>query len=75
MNANRTARLVAEANTPVYTTVTKAREHYMAIEIDSGIGRYWRKVKESQVDEYIANLAPSYSISDLDHSAQCWCFA
>jgi hypothetical protein len=74
--ANRTARLVREAQTPVYSTETaKAeREHLTAIEIDSGCGRYWITVRDDQVDAAIDEVPQSYGISDIDHSGKCWCF-
>lgn len=70
----RTARLVREAQTPVYSTSTPVQQHMMAVEVDSGIGRYWREMPENKVNEFCDNLAPSYSVSDIDHSAKCWCF-
>jgi hypothetical protein len=71
----RTARLVREATTPVYTTATRpvVREHIMAVEVDSGMGRYWTSMPDSEVDAFIDGLAPSYDLSDIDHSAKCWC--
>lgn len=75
--ANRTARLVREASTPVYSTVTKpvVREHIMAVETDSMYGRHWSHMPDSEVDEHIARMV-SYGdeLSDIDHSAKCWCF-
>lgn len=70
----RTARLVREASTPVYTTVTpapKAREHRMAVEIDSDFGRFWSHMPESEVDAF-CDLYPG-DLSDIDHSTSCWC--
>lgn len=74
--ANRTARLVREAKTPVYTSTSKpaVREHFMAVEVDSGMGRYWNTVPESQVDAFINSIPQSYDVSDVDHSLKCWCF-
>jgi len=73
---NRTARLVREANTPVYTTETKVREHLSVVEMDSGMGRYWSKpMPDSEVDAYIDATPASYDVSDIDHAAKCWCFA
>jgi hypothetical protein len=79
----RTARLVREAATPVYSTSTpapKVREHIMAVEIDSLMGRSWSTMPESQVDDYIrcmttGETAEYYEagLSDIDHSAKCWC--
>lgn len=75
--ANRTARLVAEAATPVYSTSTpvgREREHLMVIEIDSGMGRYWSSpMLGSKVDDYVAHVPMSYGISDIDCSVKCWC--
>jgi hypothetical protein len=73
----RTARLVREASTPVYSTSTpapKAREHLHAVEIefDTG-GRLWTSMPEGEVDGYIADLPESIGLSDVDHSAKCWC--
>ena len=73
----RTARLVREAATPVYTTVTKprVREHLIACEVESDLGgRYWRTMKESEVPAFWNDLPEGYYASDEDHSAQCWCF-
>ena len=73
---NRTARLVREAQTPVYTTETKVREHLYVVEMDSGMGRYWSKpMPDSEVDDYINRTPQSYEVSDIDHAAKCWCFA
>lgn len=77
--ANRTARLVAEAKTPTYRSETPApaeREHLMVIEWESMYGRYWgRPIPESQVNEAVREaLADThYEVSDIDHSAKCWC--
>lgn len=73
----RTARLVREAHTPVYSTSTPAppaREHLSAVEVefDTG-GRIWHHMKESEVDDFIANLTEWEFFSDCDHSAKCWC--
>lgn len=75
--ANRTARLVREAQTPVYSTETKVaeREHLSVVEMDSGMGRYWSApMKDSEVDAYIDGTPQSYDVSDIDHAAKCWCF-
>ena len=75
----RTARLVREAATPVYSTSTpapKAREHQMAVEIDSLFGRHWSHMPESEVDAYIERSVGGYDeaeLLDIDHSARCWC--
>lgn len=77
---NRSARLVAEARTPAYSTVTpapQAREHLTMVEIDDPCGgRFWsRPIKDSEVDKYISDhLSLGYEISDVDHAASCWCF-
>lgn len=76
--SNRTARLAREAVTPVYTTSTPPkveRQHMTAVEVDSGMGRYWRTMPDNEVDAFCNALARSYSISDIDHSANCWCFS
>lgn len=75
--ANRTARLVREATTPVYTTETtpRVREHMYAVETESMYGgRLWRHMPDSEVDAYIDAIHESDSLSDVDHSAKCWCF-
>lgn len=74
--ANRTARLVREAKTPVYSSSTPpvVREHFMAVEVDGGMGRYWNTVPESKVDEFIDSIPHAYDVSDVDHSLNCWCF-
>ena len=74
--SNRTARLVREAKTPVYTSQTTAREHLTAVEIQvSDGGRYWSSMPDSEVDAF-CDKAESYgnSVSDIDHSLKCWCF-
>lgn len=71
---NRTARLVREAQTPVYTTSTPApveREHLTAVEIDTDFGRYWSHMPDSDVDAFCDRYPGE--ISDIDHSAKCWC--
>jgi len=73
--ANRTARLVRE-NSPVlrYSTTTPKREHQMAVELDDVYGRRWTHMPESQVDEFCAiMLVGDTALSDIDHSAKCWC--
>lgn len=70
----RTARLVREAQTPVYSTETKVREHLTVVEMDSGMGRYWSKpMPDSEVEDYINRTPQSYEVSDIDHAARCWC--
>ena len=75
--ANRTARLVSESKTPVYSTETpapKEREHIIALEVESDMGRYWVHVKESEVDATWAEYEEiGYWASDQDHSGKCWC--
>jgi hypothetical protein len=77
--ANRTARLVKEATTPVYSTETKpvVREHIIAVELDGMMGRHWSEMAESKVDEFITTMTGddefSDGLSDIDHSAKCWC--
>lgn len=77
--SNRTARLVAEYVTPVYTTETKpaVREHIMAVELDGMMGRHWSHMAESKVDEFITTMCGddefSDGLSDIDHSSKCWC--
>jgi hypothetical protein len=73
--ANRNARLVREARTPVYSTRTPAREHMKMVETDSSYGRHWsRPMPESQVTAYIDSVcdADTY-LSDVDCSSRCWC--
>jgi hypothetical protein len=76
--ANRTARLVQEAVTPVYSTSTPAREHLSVVELEyiQG-GRTWsRPMPDSEVTAYIDQFDPEVmSVSDIDHAAKCWCFA
>lgn len=80
----RTARLVREAATPVYSTSTPpepVREHIMAVETESMYGRHWSVMKDSEVEDFLSYLddwTPGCDergtyLSDLDHSAQCWC--
>lgn len=80
---NRTARLAAEAATPVYSTSTppaKPREHLMAVETDGMWGRHWSTMKESEVGPFIDRLEAHDGedmhdyLSDVDHAAACWCF-
>lgn len=76
--ANRTARLVREANTPLYRSESKEigseRRHQIAVEIDSVWGRHWSHMAEDKVDTFIAMLPEGDELSDIDHSAKCWCF-
>jgi hypothetical protein len=75
--SNRTARLVREARTPVYTSTSKvlgsAKRHQMAVEVDSVWGRHWTHMAEDKVDKFINNLPEGDELSDIDHSAKCWC--
>lgn len=76
--ANRTARLVSEgAHKPrvAYTSATPApvREHLTAVEIDDGGGRWWTTMPDSKVDDFCDFY--DGMISDIDHSAKCWCSA
>jgi len=75
---NRTARLVREANTPVYTTVSRpvVRQHRMAVEWDSVYGRAWNiDIPENEVDLFIRQYEnETYGLSDVDHWTGCWCF-
>ena len=73
---NRSARLVAEATTPVYSTSTPEREHVTAVEIDTMFGRHWSHMPDSDVDSFIERYLAQDSdaaLSDIDHSARCWC--
>lgn len=74
--ANRTARLVAEARTPTYTTATPVREHLTVVEVEGDMGgrRWSRPMRDSQVNAYCDDLPEGYSVSDIDHAAKCWCF-
>ena len=65
-------------NQIVYTTTTPAkpaRLHYEAIEFEADTGyRFWESVREDRVAETIERYADiGYGLSDLDHSARCWC--
>lgn len=74
---NRTARLVAEAAKPVYSTSTQlgsAKRHQIAVETDSVWGRHWSIMAEDKVQGYIDNLPEGDALSDIDHAAKCWCF-
>lgn len=70
----RTARLVTEARTPVYTTETQPRLHFMAVEVENDLGgRLWSKVREDEVDAFVRGIHPDSGLSDIDHHARCWC--
>lgn len=74
--SNRTARLVAEATTPVYSTTTPEREHLEMVELeDDDYGyRAWHTMPTSEVAGFIAlYTSRGYSLSDIDHAAKCWC--
>lgn len=75
--ANRTARIVAENKRPVYRSESKEigseKRHQIAVEIDSVWGRWWSHMAEDKVDKFINNLNDGESVSDIDHSAKCWC--
>lgn len=65
---------VREAKTPVYTSETPKREHFMAVELEfTEGGRFWDSMPESKVDQYIKDRAGYTYLSDVDHSAMCWC--
>lgn len=73
----RTARLVREASTPVYSTTTAPREHLYVIEweADTG-GRFWSQpMTEAQAEAEMkeADAFGMYGVSDYDHAAKCWC--
>lgn len=73
---NRTARLVREATTPVYSTATPAREHMAVVEMEYVHGgRSWSSpMPESEVAAYIDSFPEeSYGVNDVDHAAKCWC--
>lgn len=73
----RTARLVREAKTPVYTSESHPveRQHEMAVEIESTWGRQWFFMPDSEVDAFIDEHDKENEmwLSDVDHSAKCWC--
>lgn len=63
-------------STLVYTTNTtpRVREHIMAVEVENDYGaRIWSHMKDSEVDAFIAGIHKDDSLSDIDHSARCWC--
>lgn len=54
-----------------------AFDHLMAVEVedvDYG-GRHWTPVLSSELDEYLAAMSDTYSLSDIDHHAKCPCEA
>lgn len=71
----RTARLVREAQAPVYSTESTAPavsvdEHITAVEIDD-MGRWWSHMPESEVGPFCRRYEGF--VSDIDHSSKCWC--
>jgi hypothetical protein len=73
--ANRTARLVREAQAPVYSTETPKAVHISAVELESDYGRHWSHMADTLVDGFITEMtALGYDLSDIDHSGKCWCF-
>jgi hypothetical protein len=75
---NRTARLVREATTPVYSTSTPVREHLTVVEWDDDTHRWWTApMPDSEVDGYIERTIAQHNgnigLSDIDHAAKCWC--
>lgn len=71
---NRTARLVREAQTPVYSTSTPAREHRMMVESDNDYGRSWHgPMMESSANRFADRLADRGEFSDIDCASSCWC--
>lgn len=80
--ANRTARLVAEANTPAYTTNTPneaerlaAYDHMVMVELDGIYGRSRSIMPESETDAYLDAMLGSdaYEMSDYCHACACKC--
>lgn len=72
----RTARLVQEAKTPVYSTSTTpvVRQHITAVEIEDNYGRQWAHMPDNEVEAFMDDsIRDGYDISDVDHSARCWC--
>lgn len=75
----RTASLVREAQTPVYSTASKApavpvREHITAVEIEDSYGRSWAHMPDNEVEGYLTDMTIlGYGLSDIDHSTKCWC--
>jgi hypothetical protein len=74
----RTARLVREAATPVYTSTRESelakRVHMHAVEVEFETGgRFWSHMPATDVDDYIRGMGEGTGLSDIDHSAKCWC--
>lgn len=71
------ARLVGDHKKPVHTSATPTpREHITAVEVEfySG-GREWVSMEDSRVDAYVDSIKEGdyADLSDIDHSAKCWC--
>lgn len=78
----RTARLVREATTPVYSTSTPTPaevlanyDHLVLVELDGMFGRSRRVMRESETDAYLDGVLGSdaYELSDYCHAAACKC--
>lgn len=51
------------------------REHIVAVEVEPEYGvRYWVKMKESEVSDFLDRLPADEHFSDEDHSLHCWCW-
>ena len=51
------------------------REHIVAVEVEPEYGvRYWAKMKESEVSDFLDRLPADEHFSDEDHSLYCWCW-
>lgn len=70
------------------TPPAPVREHIMAVETDGIWGRHWSVMKESEVEAFFADMDDQFAkwessgsipahepdgLSDVDHSAKCWC--
>lgn len=78
--ANRTARLVREALTPVYSTSTPpapagGRAHTKIVEMEypSGYRTWSAPMAEGRVNDYIDSFGDLAMLSDIDCSFTCWC--
>lgn len=77
--SNRTARLVREAHTPVYSTQTATLEvdrphtKMVEMEFDSGYRTWSSAMPESAVNGYIESFMGVAMLSDIDCSFTCWC--
>lgn len=78
----RTARLVREAATPVYSTSTPTEaerlanyDHLVLVELDSDFGRSRQVMRESETEAYLDGVLGSdlYWMSDYCHAARCGC--